>query len=120
MKIPVKLDPYAFPKLLRDSPQELEARVGIERFIRRFKGILRCFSGLSTLIRAYPRLSFLSLLLTHPLTPSGWPLRLSVAIYQVLLRLNVVELLPDLLFKPTKRRSALRMKQMTRSTAVII
>ena len=31
MKIPVKLGPYAFPKLLRDSPQKLEARVGIEQ-----------------------------------------------------------------------------------------
>ncbi len=43
-----------------------------------------------------------------------------VARYQVLLRLNVIEPLPDLLLKPTKRRPVLRVKQMTRSTAVVI
>jgi len=38
--------------------------------------------------------------------------------YHVLLHLNVVQLPPDCLLKPTKRQSAFRMKQMTRSTAM--
>ena len=52
------------------TSNESEARVGIDRFTRRFNRILFALSGLSTLIRAYPRQSFLKLLLTDLLTAS--------------------------------------------------